>query len=126
MGSKARQKVAKVPGLAFESIERFDQLIATCKGAERKGKTTPYTSRNGHMFSFLSKDGMLNLRLPSERRESFLREHKTKLSVQYGTTMKEYVVVPSKLFANTKKLARDFGVSWSYIGSLKPKPTKRR
>jgi len=121
MGGKAG--LGKKPELAVsqESIEHYERLIATCKGAERKGKTTPYTSRNGHMFSFLSKDSALNLRLPTDKREAFLKKHKTVLSVQYGSVMKEYVVVPMSLLARPRALTADFAASWSYIGTLKPK-----
>src|SRR2546423_1289816 len=51
----------------------------------------PYTSLNGHMFSLLTKEGWLALGLPSETRAAFLEKHQTKLGVQYGTVMKEYV-----------------------------------
>ena len=34
-----------------DKLARYDQLIAKCPGFDRKGKTVPYTSANGHMFS---------------------------------------------------------------------------
>jgi len=33
-----------------EKLALYDQLAASFSEIERKGKTTPYTSLNGHMF----------------------------------------------------------------------------
>jgi len=46
----------------------YEKLIGTLPDIERKGKALPYTSCNGHMFSFLSEDGTLAIRLPAEVR----------------------------------------------------------
>ena len=99
--------------------------MATNPSLERKGATTPYTSVNGHMFSFLTKTGTLALRLPSEEREAFLKKFKTKLCEQHGTVLKEYVEVPEALLKKTRKLKKYFDLSYAYVSSLKPKPTKR-
>ena len=108
------------------SLAQYEELVATIPGVERKGKTLPYTSMNGHMFSFLAKDGHLALRLPAGEREAFLAKHNTELSVQHGAVMKEYVVVPASLLANTQELQPYFSTSFEYVSSLKPKPTKRK
>jgi len=42
-----------------EKLKLYDKLVAKCDRFDRKGKTGPYTSANGHMFSFLNKDGHL-------------------------------------------------------------------
>ena len=55
---------------------------------------------------------------------AFLKKYKTKLSVQYGTVLKEYVDVPDALLQKTEELKKFFDVSYAYVGSLKPKPTK--
>jgi hypothetical protein len=93
---------------------------------ERKGATMPYTSLNGHMFSMLTKEGRLALRLPAEEREAFLEKYETKLSVQHGRIRKEYVEVPDALLKNTQELEECFYVSYTYVSTLKPKLTKRR
>jgi len=64
-----REAATRIPA---ERIEQYDRLIATQPGIERKGATVPYTSVNGHMFSFLSDTGTLALRLPAGDREAFL------------------------------------------------------
>jgi hypothetical protein len=59
-------------------------LVATNPNIERKGDTVPYTSLNGHMFSYLGKDGRLALRLPTGEREVFLKKYNSKLCEAYG------------------------------------------
>lgn len=100
--------------------------MATNPGLERKGATVPYTSVNGHMFSYLSKEGKLMLRLPEGDREAFLKKFKARLCEAYGKVQPEYVEVPDSLLAKTKELKPFFERSYEYVGSLKPKPTTRK
>ena len=116
----------KDPVVPARTLELYDQLVATNAGLKRKGKTMPYTSLNGHMFSFLSKEGVLALRLPKDDRESFITQFDTELCIQYGRVMKEYVIVPKELLEQTDKLKEYFDISFKYIGSLRPKPTKKK
>jgi TfoX/Sxy family transcriptional regulator of competence genes len=103
----------------------YDRLVTTNPKVERKGATMPYTSLKGHMFSFLTKEGTLALRLPEEERALFLEKYKTKLCVQHGAVMKEYVEVPDTLLSKTAQLRKYFEMSYTYVASLKPKPTKK-
>ena len=112
--------------MSNDALALYEKLVATNPDVERKGKAMPYTSRNGHMFSFLAKDGKMSLRLPETKRETFLKKHKTKLSEQHGRVMKEYVLVPASLLKNTRTLKKYFDLSYEYIGTLKPKPTTRK
>jgi hypothetical protein len=99
--------------------------MASTPGVERKGATMPYTSRNGHMFSFLDATGSMALGLPAEAREEFLARYASTLAEQHGHTMREYVVVPLSLLERTDEL-RDWLVrSHEWIGTLKPKATTR-
>lgn len=108
------------------NLELYKRLVATNPKVARKGATMPYTSMNGHMFSFLAKDGSVSLRLPEEAREQFIEKYKTELSVQHGAVMKEYAVVPKALLTKTQELKKYFDVSVEYVSSLKPKPTKKK
>src|SRR5215469_7830045 len=109
-----------------DKLALFEKLLATNPKVERKGAATPYTSLNGHMFTFMNPEGKLALRLPDEDREKFLKEHRTKLFEAHGTILKEYVTVPDTLLKNTRVLAKYFQTSYEYLASLKPKPTKRK
>ena len=113
---------AEIPA---DKLELYEKLVATNPSVERKGATMPYTSLNGHMFSFLTKTGTLALRLPTEERDAFLKKYKTRLCEQYGSVLEEYVEVPASLLKNTQELKKFFDLSYAYVSSLKPKPTKR-
>jgi TfoX/Sxy family transcriptional regulator of competence genes len=107
-------------------LELYERLVATIPGVERKGLTVPYTSLNGHMFSYLSKDGKLALRLPAEMREAFLKKHKARLCKAYGVVQREYVEVPDSLLASTNEMKKYFVSSYQYVSTLKPKPAAKK
>ena len=109
-----------------EKLELYEKLVATNPSVKRKGATVPYTSLNGHMFSYLSKEGKLALRLPAGEREAFLKKYSTKLCEAYGIIQAEYVEVPDTLLSATQKLKKFFDISYEYVGSLKPKPTTKK
>jgi len=108
-----------------DRLALYEQLVATHPVVERKGATMPYTSRNGHMFSFLDATGTMALRLPDPSRSEFLETFSTNLAEQHGRQMKEYVVVPDHLLKNTEELREWFQRSHEWIGTLKPKSTTR-
>jgi TfoX/Sxy family transcriptional regulator of competence genes len=103
------------------NLELYEKAVATLPQVERKGKTMPYTSHNGHMFSFLTKEAKLAIRLSDEEREAFVEKYGTGPVVQYGAVMKEYVEVPQELLQNTDQLKQYLELSYEYIGTLKPK-----
>ena len=113
------------PGIPADIIDLFDKLVATTPGVERKGATMPYTSVNGHMFSYITKEHNLALRLPPAVIESFIKKYKSHLQEAYGIVQKEYVAVPNSLFKKTAELTVYFQQSFQYVSSLKPKPTKK-
>ena len=109
-----------------DKLELYEKLVATNPSVKRKGATVPYTSLNGHMFSYLSKEGKLALRLPAGEREAFLTKYKAKLCQAYGVIQPEYVEVPDSLLSSTLELKKYFDSSYQYVGSLKPKPTTKK
>jgi len=109
-----------------EKLELYEKLIATNPKIERKGATHPYTSLNGHMFTLLNPPGTLAIRLPAEEREKFLKKYKTTLFEAYGVVMKEYVTVPDTLLKKTNELQKYLDLSYQYVKTLKPKPTKKK
>lgn len=112
--------------MAIDKLAQYAKAVAGLPGVSVKGDTVPYTSVNGHMFSYLSKSGTLCLRLPTESRDAFLKTFKTKLSIQYGIVQKEYVEVPDALLAKASGLKKYFALSYAYVSGLKPKPTKTK
>ena len=107
-----------------DKLDLYDELIKTNPAIERKGVKLPYTSFNGHMFTFLSESGTLAIRLPENERESFLIQYNSSLMESQGTIMKEYVAVPESLLKNTNELKKYLNMSYEYVKTLKPKAQK--
>jgi hypothetical protein len=108
-----------------KKLELYNILVTTQPGAILKGDTIPYTSLNGHMYSFLSKQDELSLRLPADEIPGFLKKYKTRLAENYGVVQKEYVFVPDELLINISELKKYFQKSHAYVLSLKPKPSSK-
>src|SRR5689334_22482521 len=87
-----------------ENFELYDKLIATHPKIERRGDTNPYTSCNGNMFTHLTPEGILSIRLSRDELDTFLKKYKTKLMEVYGIVRKEYAVVPDSLLRKTSEL----------------------
>jgi hypothetical protein len=54
-----------------EKLDWYEKLIATNPHITRKGAANPYTSLNGHMFSYLNPEGTLALRLAQAERGKY-------------------------------------------------------
>lgn len=113
-------------GIAPGRLAAYDRLIAELPGIERRGAKLPYTSVNGHMFSFLGDGGVLALRLPAEARGEFIERFGARLHEAHGTVMREYVTVPDELVDDPRTLGPWFRTSLDWVTGLKPKPTTRR
>ena len=106
-------------------IALYDLLVATQPEVERRGLTTPYTSVNGNMFSYLNESGVVALRLSETDRAEFMERYGAELAVAHGVTQTEYVAVPRALLKNIEELVPYFAASYAYAQTLKPKATTR-
>ncbi len=108
-------------------LEAYRSVVeASQSGAEVKGAKNPYTSRNGHMFSFLDADGTMALRLSDELTDEFRSSYGSGDVIQYGATMRGYSSVPAELLADADTLTDWFDRSWEWVGTLPAKPTKKK
>jgi TfoX/Sxy family transcriptional regulator of competence genes len=121
MATKKSIPASPPPG----KVEQYEKLVDAIPGIERKGAAMPYTSVNGNMFSFMDKQGDCGIRLPEKDRDEFLKKYKTKLFETQGTVLKEYVTIPGSLLNKTNELKKWLEISYAYVQSLKPKPTKK-
>ena len=103
------------------TLALYEKLVATNPDIERKGASVPYTSANGTMFSFLTANGTLALRLPPDHLEPFFKKFNTTHPVAYGKVMKDWAAVPDSLLANTKELSKYFDLSFQHAANLKSK-----
>lgn len=110
-----------------DKLELYEGLIATHPDMEIKGgKKMRYTSYNGNMYTLLSKEGNVGIRLGKAEREAFMEKYDTQLSVQYGAVLKEYVHVPDDLLPDIEALKPYLEMSHTYVQTLKPKATTKK
>jgi hypothetical protein len=112
---------ASTSGTYAEKLGLYEKVLSAVPGVERKGDTVPYTSHNGHMFSYFSKAGVMALRLAEGKRAAFLKKYSTRLCIQYGIVQKEYVEVPEALLQKPRELKKYLEESLAYVGAMKPK-----
>lgn len=104
-----------------ERLALYDELVAKCPRFERKGKTMPYTSANGHMFSLLNKEGEIGFRYSKEVQAKYIDAFGSTTFTSYGATMRGYVLIPDDMLEDLDKLAEYLNESYDYVMSLEPK-----
>ena len=104
-----------------KNLEKYDDLVAKCPRFIRKGKTMPYTSANGYMFSLLNKAGQLGIRFSKSVQEKYIEEFGSTLFKSYGAVMRGYVLIPDHMLEDLDKLAEYLDESYNYVMTLKPK-----
>jgi hypothetical protein len=107
-----------------DALKRYAAAVEAA-GEVVKGAKNPYTSRNGHMFSFLDVDGTMAIRLSDELADEFLSRYESGPVIQYGSVMRGYVSVPEDLLSATEEIASWFTKAYEWIGTLTPKATKK-
>ncbi|MDY7396452.1 hypothetical protein UMM65_14470 [Aureibaculum sp. 2210JD6-5] len=104
-----------------EKLALYDKLVDKCPRFERKGKTMPYTSANGYMFSLLNKDGELGIRFSKEVQQKYMAALNTTIFKSYGAIMRGYILIPDSMIDDLNNLANYLNESYDYVMSLKPK-----
>ena len=112
---------AKKSTIPADKLALYEKLIATSPDIERKGDLHPYTSANGHMFTYLDQTGTMGIRLPREELEAFLAKYKTTLFTSYGVVKKDWARVPDGLLGKTAELKKYLKISYEFTKTLKPK-----
>lgn len=102
-------------------LEIYDDLVARCSRFERKGKTMPYTSANGYMFSMLNKADELGIRFSKEVQEKYFDKFNSTLFKNYGSVIKGYILITEPMFEDSDNLVKLFNESYDYVMSLPPK-----
>ncbi len=110
-----------------EKIKIYNELCASSTKFERKGKTMPYTSANGYMFSLLNKEDEIGIRLSKESQASFKEKYNATIFKSHGAVMRDYVKIPDELLHSDRKLIENLlDESFEFVMSLPPKPTTKK
>ena len=104
-----------------ERLKLYDAIVDKCPKFERKGKTMPYTSANGYMFSLLNKDGELGFRFSKAVQEQYIASFNSSYFKSYGAIMKGYVLIPEDMLNDLDVLANYLNESYDYVMTLEPK-----
>lgn len=105
----------------FVRLAIYDEVINSIEGLERKGKSMPYTSDNGHMFSQLNKNAEIGIRLSDADRAQFSEQYVELPFLSYGARMREYVLIPDEIIGRPAELSTWLQKGWDYVLSLPPK-----
>ena len=104
-----------------EKLKVYDALVSRCDRFERKGKTMPYTSANGYMFSLLNKAGEIGIRFSKEAQKKYMEAWGSTIFKSYNSVMHGYVLIPESMLEDLDSLARYLDESYDYVMSLDPK-----
>jgi len=108
-----------------QKLNIYDQLVAKCPRFERKGKTVPYTSANGYMFSLLNKEGEMGIRFSKDEQKKFIEDHQTTIFKSHGAVMRGYVLIPDEMLSDLDSLSIHLNRSFDYVMSLEPPKSKK-
>ena len=109
-----------------EIRKKYDDLITNDSRVDLKGKTMHYTSLNGNMFSFVSKDGEVGFRLSKSDQEDYIANHNAEVMMQHGRVMRDYVKVSLGFIANASLMEDILSKSIQFSATLKAKPTTKK
>ncbi len=104
-----------------DKVAHYNKIVAQTNQFDRKGKTMPYTSANGYMFSFINKEGEFGIRFSKERCQELMELHNTGIFKSHGATMRDYVHFPAALFKDEKLMLNYLKEGFAHVMSLKPK-----
>lgn len=104
-----------------EQLKIYDELVAKCPRFERKGKTMPYTSANGYMFSLFNKDNQIGIRFSKEVQKKYLSKYNTTLYKSYNAIMQGYILITKEMLKDLDNIAKLLNESYDNVMALQPK-----
>ena len=104
-----------------KNLALYDEAVEKCPRFPRKGKTMPYTSANGHMFSLLNKSGELGVRFSKDVQQKYIEDLSTTTFISHGATLRGYILLPENICGDIDRLVDLLNESYDYVMSLEPK-----
>ena len=104
-----------------EQLKIYDELVSKCQRFERKGKTMPYTSANGYMFSLFNKAGEIGIRFSKEVQKKYMEKYDTTIYKSYNSIMHGYILITKEMLENLDNVVELLDESYDYVMSLEPK-----
>ena len=104
-----------------EQLKIYDELVSKCSRFKRKGKTMPYTSANGYMFSLFNKADEIGIRFSKEVQNKYIQEYDTSIYKSYNAVMRGYILITQDMLEDSNNVAKLLNESYDYVMSLEPK-----
>ena len=104
-----------------DPLRVYEEILSKCDRFERKGKTVPYTSANGHMFSFINKEGDLGIRFSKEVQSKYFEKYQTDFFKSHNSVMRGYIKITEEMLEDKKNLQELLNESYDYVSSLAKK-----
>jgi len=104
-----------------EKLKIYDQVVSICTRFNRKGKTMPYTSANGYMFSLFNKDDEIGIRFSKDVQKKYLEQYNTTLYKSHNAIMQGYILITKEMLDDLNNVAKLLDESYDYVMSLEPK-----
>ena len=104
-----------------EKLKNYDELVSKCPRFERKGKTMPYTSANGYMFSLFNKANEIGIRFSKEVQKKYMEEYDTTIYTSYNSVMHGYILITNEMMEDLNNVVKLLDESYDYVMSLEPK-----
>lgn len=105
---------------------KYTEYIQKWGKVERKGKNNPYTSHNGHMFSFIDKkEKYMAVRLDKQQQEAYFEATGTSYVIQYNSKMNGYICLTDEIFNDFNQVKDWLDKSFEFVCSLPPKASKK-
>ena len=89
-----------------EQLKIYDDLVSKCPRFEHKGKTMPYTSANGHMFSLFNKADEMGIRFSKEVQKGYIEEYDTTIYKSYNSVMHGYILITKEMMKDLNNVAK--------------------
>ena len=104
-----------------EKLKVYDDLVSRCPRFKRKGKSVPYTSANGHMFSLYNKAGEIGIRFDKETQKNYFKKYNTTIFKSYNAVMHGYILITEDMLEDLDNVSKLLDESFDYVMSLPPK-----
>lgn len=104
-----------------EAETLYDSLLAQLPEMQRKGKSVPYKSINGHMFTLVNKDGELGTRIGEKRVKEMQASGEAEQFRSHNANMRGYIKLSDTMLKDTKRCLAFFEEAQAHVLTLKAK-----
>ena len=101
-------------------LEMYDEILSE-GGFVRQGKSMPFTSHNGYMFTLLNKAGEIGFRYSKQRQKEYFEKFNTSYFISYNAKMQGYILLTDEILNDRELTLELLKESYDYICTLEPK-----